>query len=117
MRINAKIKSFVYYSKTYEDAYLKGCRDLCKAMQDERISINVSKEKEENGLKAVRFNIYTNIDVNEPMKNFCKTCKEFHCSFYINEEYNCSRCNLKSFMKRMNQQLNVSKGYYKQIIE
>lgn len=51
------------------------------------------------------------------LKEYCKMCKNFHCSFYVNEEYNCSRCNLKNCMKRIKEKVGVSKMYYNSIIK
>lgn len=114
MKMTVKVASYIYTSDSCEQAYINGCKDLCKSIKDPKISINI--EKMDDG-KSVKFNVFVSLNANESISNFCKVCKEFHCSFYINEEYNCARCNLKSFMKRMKQQLNTSKSYYRKEIE
>lgn len=115
MKANIKIASYEYSGTSYGEAYLKGCKSLSKILQHEQITMNVEKADEERHM--VIFNIYANVDMNESQREFCKICKEFHCSFFINEEYNCARCNLKAYLKRLKEKANVSKGYFKSQIE
>lgn len=109
MNANIKVASITYSGKNSKEAYLNGCKDLAMLLQDEHITINIVKNKDE----TVTFNVFTNLNMNALQKDFCKICKDFHCSFFINEEYNCNRCNLKSYLARLKEKLNVSKGYYK----
>lgn len=111
-----KLRSEVFSGISYEQAYLKGCKSLCKAIQHSQITFNVSKLPDEGNEKSVQFDLFVNIDMSAAQKEFCKVCKEFHCSFYINEEYNCARCNLRVYLRKLKGTANVSKGYFNKTI-
>lgn len=116
MYIAVEIKRFVYYGANYKDAYLKGCKQLAKyigSAKYKNICFKAEKMESEN---AFVFILFTKIDANLEQKNFCKMCKEMHTQFFINEEYNCKRCNLKSFLSRAGSHLKISKNFYKEKI-
>lgn len=117
MNVTFKIQSFTFTGQTEQEAYLNGCKKLAKWMASKKhsnITVKINRIKAE--LPTFEFVLYTNIDASVEQKEFCKACKEFHCSFYVNEEYNCDRCNLKAYLKRLQQRGNVSKGFYKKEI-
>lgn len=112
MNLTNKIKSFTVKAQTEKEAYLKGCKDLAKYMASKEYQ-NISF-KIERGVEpgTFIFTMFTNIDLSEEQRAYCKLCREFHCSFYVNEEYNCSRCNLKTFLKRAQSKAKISKNFY-----
>ena len=113
MLISCKVKSFVFQGESLKEAYLKGCKKLAKYIASDKLTnLTFSVERMESN-NFLRFNVYTNLSLSEIQKQYCTNCKNFHCSFFINEEYNCSRCNLKNFLKRCSQKVSISKGYYK----
>ena len=111
MKATEKIGKIQYTGNTFSDAYLKGCKDLASFLLNEKITINVEKVKDAEE-PTVLFHIFVNLDMNSEQREFCKICKEFHCSFYINEDYNCSRCNMKTFLKRLGEKTRISKKYF-----
>lgn len=116
MNLTAKVKSFVIKAEDEKQAYLKGCKQLARYMASKKyknLSFKIERDEEPN---TFIFTLYTNVDLSEEQRKFCSMCKEVHCSFYINEEYNCSRCNLKTFLNRANSKLTISKNYYKKEI-
>lgn len=116
---SVKVNHYDFTGISYEKAYLNGCKKLAKVMLNPHLTINVEKLdlEQTNNVPVVRFTIYTNIDMGAIQREYCKICKEFHCSFYINEEYNCARCNLKAYLKRLKHASNISKGFEKRKIE
>lgn len=113
MTFSIKVKDFEFTGKTEQEAYLKGCKSLAKYMASSKYkNLSFSIERLSGAQPTVKFTLCTNIDANAEQKQFCKMCKEFHCSFYVNEEYNCSRCNLKTYLKRIQQKGSVSKNFY-----
>jgi hypothetical protein len=62
--------------------------------------------------KSYKVEIYAQGNFTKDYKKFCERCKEFHCQFYINEEYNCSRCNLKTFIKREELAMSIIHDYH-----
>ena len=114
MKASIKISSILFEGQSEKEAYLKGCKQIAKFISSKKYSnLTFSVERISNQNQVV-FHIFTNIDLNQEQKAFCKICKEFHCSFFINEEYNCSRCNLKTFLKRAENKAKISKGFYKE---
>lgn len=112
MNLSTKIKSFVMQAETEKDAYLKGCKQLAKYMASKKydnLSFTIKRTDESN--KFI-FTVYTNLDLGEEQRKYCKMCKEFHCSFFVNEEYNCNRCNLKNFLQRAGKKAQISKLFY-----
>lgn len=113
MTFSLKVRSFTFTGETEQEAYIQGCKKLAKYMASKKYSnLSFKIERVANVPNAFTFTLYTNIDVGEEQRHFCKVCKEIHCSFFINEEYNCARCNLKSFLRRAQQKANISKGFY-----
>lgn len=113
MNLSMKVKSFTIAADSEKEAYLLGCKSLAKFMASKKyknLSFKIERTNEEN---VFIFTMFTNIDLGEEQRNFCKLCKEYHCNFFINEEYNCSRCNLKTFLERAMQKSRISKSYYK----
>lgn len=118
MTFSVKVKSYIFQGETAKDAYLKGCKHLAKVIASKKYkNLSFKIERIEGVSNALEFVLYTNVDISENQKHYCKLCKEMHKAFYINEEYNCSRCNMKSFLQRLKEQANISKSYYKRVIE
>lgn len=111
MKLAMKIASKSYTASSRKEAYLKGMKDLAKYIVMDNISVKVEKVPgQENSLV---FTLFTNIDAGHEINNFCKMCREIHTAFFINEDYNCSRCNLRTFTSREEEKLRISKGFYK----
>ena len=99
MNLSAKVKSFVIKADTEKEAYIKGCKQLARFMASKKYTnLTFKIERTENPNEFI-FTMYTNIDLSEEQRKFCSLCKEYHCSFYVNEEYNCSTTN-PAFVKR-----------------
>lgn len=114
MVIAVKLKSYLFTAGTEQEAYIKGCKKLAYLIASKKYSnLSVKVERVKGNLSTFKFTIYANIDSKTEQKNFCKACKEYHSSFFINENYNCSRCNLRSFLERSENKLKDIKGFYK----
>lgn len=113
MNLSAKVKSFVIKADTEKEAYIKGCKQLARFMASKKYTNLTFKIERTEIPNEFIFTMYTNIDLSEEQRKFCQLCKEYHCSFYVNEEYNCSRCNLKNFLSRARSRTEISKNFYK----
>lgn len=114
MEFTMKVKSFEFQAKSEKEAYIKGCKQLAKYMASKKYqNLQFRIERSPEDPKTFIFILFTALDLGADQRNYCKICKDFHCSFYINENYNCDRCNLKTFLRREEEKLRVSKSYYK----
>ena len=111
--IALKICSYKFHAFSEKEAYLQGCKKLANVMASKKYQ-NITTKIINLGENTFEFVVYTMLDITEEQSHFCKMCKEMHCSFYINEEYNCSRCNYKTFLKRMREKLMISRSYYRE---
>ena len=113
-----KVKSFTVTADSEKEAYLIGCKSFAKYMASPKYkNISFKIERASGTDNTFIFTMFTNLDLGEEQRNFCKVCKEFHSSFFINENYNCQRCNLKTFLERAKNKSQISKGFYKHKIE
>lgn len=106
-----KICSYKFHAYSEKEAYLQGCKKLAGIMASKKYQ-NITTKIQHIGDNEFEFVVYTMLDIMSEQTNFCRLCKEMHHSFFINENYNCSRCNYKTFLKRMQQKLRISKGFY-----
>lgn len=114
MFLSIKVKSYVIQASSAKEAYLKGCKNLANVIASKKYpNLSFKVERPKDNSSTFIFNVYTNVELGPAQKEFCKTCKEFHCQFYINEDWNCSRCNMKAFLKIMEDKAKISRGFYK----
>ena len=113
MNLTLKVKSFVITASTEKEAYLKGCKQLAKYMASKKYkNLTFKIERTSGNENTFIFTMFTNLDLGEEQRNYCKTCRDYHCSFFINEDYNCSRCNLKNFLEKKKKKSRISKSFY-----
>lgn len=116
MLYSLKIKSIKFVGATKQEAYLMGCKKLAKYIASLKyITMGVEQDLEDKN--TMIFTLYASVNLGHEVSEYCKMCKEFHCSFYINEHYNCDTCNLKNCMNRTKQKVGITKLYYKHKIE
>lgn len=114
MFISKKVKAYIIQGENEKEAYLKGCKKLANVIASKKYSnLTFKVERLKKEKYTFVFTIFTTLPIGPMQKMFCKACKEFHCQFYINEEWNCARCNMKAFILKANEATNISKGYYK----
>lgn len=114
MNLTLKVKSFVITANSEKDAYIKGCKQLAKYTASKKYkNLSFKIERASGNENTFIFTMFTNLDLGEEQKIFCKTCRDYHCSFFVNEDYNCSRCNLRSFLEKAEQKSRISKSFYK----
>lgn len=99
-----------------KDAYLKACKWVVKYIIS-KVEIgetfwNITKVNDAD-LPTFNLALYAALNPDEVNSSFCDRCKEFHKSFYINQQYNCNTCNYTAFKKQMEQKLNIKKNYRK----
>lgn len=119
-----------FYERTFKaekvkDAYMKACKFVASNIINKESKVEVTKvtwdivrvEDDKSDLPTFRLSLYYKFDDTEFMKKTCEACQEFHKSFFINEEFNCNRCNKVGYEKNVNQKLSVGSEYLKRLLE
>lgn len=122
-----------YIQKFYErrfradnakDAYLRACKFVASNVISEaskveasKVTWDVTRDKDEKGLPTFLLTLYYKFDDTEFMKQTCEACKQFHKSFFINEDFNCSRCNKVGYEKNVQQRLTTASEYFRKILD
>lgn len=109
-------KDFVNEYGDLKKAYLNSCKWVSSKVMSKNIDKVVWKTIKSSET-TITLQLFFILDVNDEKRENCKACKEFHKSFFINEEYNCNSCKLNAFFNRMKSKENVSKGYFKEKIK
>jgi hypothetical protein len=114
-----------YFAKTFKDAdskeaYLKAMRWYATNVVSDDILketfLKVVKGKE-GFLQTITIELYATIDDEEHRKKFCDRCQEFHKLFYINQQYNCDKCNMMANKSQIEAKLAIKKDYRKGILK
>lgn len=50
------------------------------------------------------------------MSQHCQCCKDMHHSFFINEDTYCNRCSAVGFQRRLEENINIKKNYYRETL-
>ena len=122
-----------YIQKFYErrfradnakEAYLRACKFVASNVISEaskveatKVTWDVTKVKDDDGLPTFLLTLYYKFDDTEFMKQTCEACKQFHKSFFINEDFNCSRCNKIGYEKNIQQKLSIASEHFKKVLD
>lgn len=121
----------IYIQKFYErefkntdpkKAYLKASKFVASNIISKASEVEVSKvtwniDRVEGDLPTFRLTLYYKFDDTEFMKQTCEACKQFHKSFFINENFNCSRCNKVGYEKNIEQKLLIGAEHFKKKLD
>ena len=122
----------IYIQKFYERefkaedakrAYLKASKFVASNIISKGSKVEVSKvtwdiqRVDDGDLPTFRLTLYYKFDDTEFMKRTCDACKGFHKSFYINENFNCDRCNKVGYEKNIQQTLLTGASYFRDLLD
>ena len=109
-----------FKAKTPKAAYLKACKWIARYVvgkrveADAEITYSIKLVEEKAGLPTYELVLRCNIDVKQVRKGFCEACEQFHHSFYINDQLNCTSCKMQAYLAQSKQKLLVKKQYRKE---
>lgn len=128
-----EVFDMVYLQKFYErdfksedskKAYLKACKFVASNIISKGSKVEVSKVTwdvvridEAGDLPTFRLSLYYKFDDTQFMEQTCKACKEFHKSFFINENFNCNRCNKVGYEKNVGQKLMIGAEHFRKLLD
>ena len=118
MNISIKFYETTFTGKDYKEAYLKACKWIASnIIANDEISRDVTwKITKENDLPSVGLKLYAVMNDNEHSNHFCKTCKEFHKLFYINQQQNCNGCNMQAYRSQADEKMRIKKAYKRSLL-
>lgn len=120
MKIAIKFFEKEFKSEESKNAYLKACKWVAKNIIS-KVEIgetfwNINKV-ENASLPTFKLELYCMLDESEFRQGFCDKCQQFHKAFYINQFYNCNRCNMKTYTEYAESKLIIKKTYRKERLD
>ena len=114
-----------FKAKKAKNAYMKACRFVAANVMSKGSKVEASKvvwdikreNEDSDDLPTFRLTLYYKFDDKEHMERTCNSCKEFHKSFFINENYNCSRCNKVGYQKSIREKLSIATEYFRKVLD
>lgn len=111
-----------FKAKGSKEAYLKACKFVASNIISDSSKVEASKvtwsvtrvkTEDEESLPTFLLTLFYTFDDTEFMEKTCTACKEFHKSFFINENFNCDRCNKIGYERNIKQKLAIGSEYFK----
>ena len=113
-----------FKAESSKDAYMKACKFVANniisaksKVEASKVTWNVTKLTDETGLPTFLLTLYYTFDDEKFMEQTCNACKEFHKSFFINENFNCDRCNKVGYERNIQQKLLIGSEYFKKMLD
>lgn len=108
----------VFVGATLKEAYMKAVKwyatNILTNKDFDNVQVSFIKDKEEAKVTMICFAVQDNED--EIFSHFCKCCREVHKSFFLNEETACNRCSALSYQRRIEENINSKRAFYKEIL-
>jgi hypothetical protein len=89
---------------------------ISKVEVGENTQYAISKVKDAD-YPTYRLELFCTLKESDIQAQRCEVCKEFHKAYYINQEYNCNECKMKSYVDLIKQKLSIKRSYRKERIE
>lgn len=107
-----------FNGKSHKEAYLKACKWVAiNILADDEISKDVVwKITKLKDLPSVELELFGTVHDAEHVKQFCTVCKEFHTSFYINQQQNCNGCNMMAYRSQAEEKGRLKKNYKRKLL-
>lgn len=110
-------KKFV--AETMKAAYMKACKWYATNVlsKDELHNVQIEFEKNtKSEFPTVVIHLFAVLSEDQLRERFCELCKESHKLFFVNQAYNCNRCEAKAYQQRTDEMLKIKLEYYRQLI-
>ena len=108
-----------FTADTMKVAYMNACKWYATNVlsKDELHNVQIEFEKSAKGeFPTVVIHLFAVLSEKELRERYCKLCKESHSLFYMNQNFNCNRCEAKAYQARTDDMLMVKLEYYRQLI-
>jgi uncharacterized paraquat-inducible protein A len=118
MKFTVKYFEKMFYNDDSKEAYLEACKWLATnviskvEVRDSLVQIT-KLPQEKSDLPTFKLELFAQLDDTEERSRFCERCQEFHKLFYINQQFNCDKCNMTAYNENMKTRLITKKGLRK----
>ena len=121
MNITEKFFETNFSHEESKKAYLAACKWIAvniisKVEVSESVTFSIKKDSNAD-LPTFKIELYCSINESDLQKKFCDRCKEYHKSFFINQEYNCGTCKARAYIDGVKQKINTKKSYRKERLD
>lgn len=105
-----------------KEAYLQACKWVANNIMNGKVEVKdiswkINRVEDQYDLPTFRLELYTALNESDFVSDFCKRCKEFHKSFYINQEYNCDSCKMQGYRKQIKQRTEIKRQFAKEKLD
>lgn len=112
MLVAQKIDKIKFSGENYKESYLQAAKYASSYIKNkEKLAFRYEKDIDKKSVSLIIIFLY---DESELASHRCEVCKEFHHSFYVNDEMNCNACKMQAYRKELD---NESKRITKLIKE
>jgi len=101
MKLSIKVFEKTFSDEVSKKAYLKACKWIAKNLVEINNAQYEIKKIINTNLPTFNLTVYAILDTQNFDNEFCNTCKEFHKTFYINQDYDCNWCRLTAYKKQL----------------
>lgn len=117
MRVMNFLDEIEFTGNDSKKAYLKASKWIAQNIISQNIKNvvwNIEKISEDPVIFKVT--LYVQTDLDEISKRKCEACKDFHTKFYINQQFNCDKCNMQALLATTREKLKIMSQYVKERI-
>ena len=100
-----------------QNAYFTASRWIAKNVvnkQSENPDIFWNLTKLDKETATIRLTLYTMLPIDEQTNRFCELCKDMHKAFFVNENFNCDRCNMVTYKNRLEERIRIKAQFKKE---
>lgn len=108
-----------FFGETLSEAKTKALKWVGKYVmcKDEVHDLMYHFEVDKDNQNCVIVMLLVSLDEKDIREKNCRICKEFHSSFFINENFNCNECKAMAYQKRMGEALKPKKSFYRESLK
>ena len=114
---SSQFRKEVFTGKSVKEAYMKAVKwyatNVIARDKLHNVQVEFIKDEEKNQITLV---LYATLKDEEMWEHQCNLCKEMHCSFFINEATECSRCTAAGYRRQLERKILVKSSYYEELL-
>lgn len=112
-----KFGSKTFVGNTAKDAYMKAVKWYATAViskdQIHGVHVEFIKDKKEPKVTVI---LWAALKEDTVREEHCKICREAHSAFYCNSNYDCNRCSVLGYLKRLDEKAAIKASYCRSVI-